>query len=554
MTKILILGGYGTFGGRLAQLLADEPRLTLVIAGRSHRKAEQFCNKLFSAAALTPLAIDRNGNLEEQLKLISPDIVVDASGPFQAYGNDPYRVVKACIALGIHYLDLADGSDFVKNIRQFDDAAKQRGLFILSGASSFPVLTSAVVRHLAQGMDKVKTITAGIAPSPYAGVGLNVIRAVMSYAGKPISLIRNGRKAIGYGLTETMRYTIAPPGKLPLRNLHFSLVDVPDLQLLPDDYPALESIWIGVAPVPAILHRMLNALAVLVKKGLMPSLLPYAGFMHRVINILRWGEHRGGMFVSVTGTDSSGVTLERSWHMLAEGDDGPMIPSMAVEGIIRKLLGGETPSPGARAATLELSDYNTLFRRRTIYTGVRNLSALPENAPLYQRMLQDAWQELPPAIRDMHTLYDTKSASGKATVERGPHPLARFVAACIGFPSAGEDVPVTVTFRLENRKEIWQRNFAGQRFHSIQSEGTGRMAGLLCEQFGPFTFGLALVLKEGRLTLIVRRWSLCGIPLPASLAPSGESFEYADNGRFRFHVEIKHPLTGLIVRYRGWLE
>jgi len=27
----------------------------------------------------------------------------------------------------------------------------------------------------------------------------------------------------------------------------------------------------------------------------------------------------------------------------------------------------------------------------------------------------------------------------------------------------------------------------------------------------------------------------------------------AEDGRFNFHVEIDHPLTGMIVRYRGWL-
>jgi KR domain. len=37
--KVLILGGYGTFGGRLAQLLADESSATLIIAGRSYEKA-----------------------------------------------------------------------------------------------------------------------------------------------------------------------------------------------------------------------------------------------------------------------------------------------------------------------------------------------------------------------------------------------------------------------------------------------------------------------------------------------------------------------------------
>jgi hypothetical protein len=44
--KVLILGGYGTFGGRLARLLADEERLILLIAGRSLARAESFCARL----------------------------------------------------------------------------------------------------------------------------------------------------------------------------------------------------------------------------------------------------------------------------------------------------------------------------------------------------------------------------------------------------------------------------------------------------------------------------------------------------------------------------
>src|SRR5258708_9784079 len=95
--KVLILGGYGTFGGRLAQLLADEPRLHLVIAGRSRAKAEEFCKKLGGKVEASALAFDREGDVEKQLTAAAADIVVDASGPFQAYG-DAYRVVRACIA------------------------------------------------------------------------------------------------------------------------------------------------------------------------------------------------------------------------------------------------------------------------------------------------------------------------------------------------------------------------------------------------------------------------------------------------------------------------
>src|SRR4029453_9256170 len=109
--RVLILGGYGTFGGRLARLLADEPRLTLLIAGRSRAKSEAFCAALGGAPAGPPATFDRERDIEPQLQAIKPALVVDASGPFQGYGANPYRVVEAAITLGIHYLDLSDRVD-----------------------------------------------------------------------------------------------------------------------------------------------------------------------------------------------------------------------------------------------------------------------------------------------------------------------------------------------------------------------------------------------------------------------------------------------------------
>jgi len=118
--KILILGGYGTFGGRLAHLLADDERLTLLIAGRSKQKAEAFCNQLSSKANTFPLFFDRDGDVASQLREIAPTLVVDATGPFQIYGEDPYRVIKACIANDIDYVDLADGITIKPNGYFFD--------------------------------------------------------------------------------------------------------------------------------------------------------------------------------------------------------------------------------------------------------------------------------------------------------------------------------------------------------------------------------------------------------------------------------------------------
>ncbi len=550
--KILILGGYGTFGGRLAYLLANDEKLILLIAGRSKQKADTFCKQLPAGAEKIALFFDRNGDVESQISDIKPNLIVDATGPFQSYGEDPYRVVKASIANGVDYMDLADGSEFVKNISQFDEQAKAKNILILSGVSSFPVLTAAVVRRLSQGFSKINTIKGGIAPSPYAGVGLNVIRAIAIYSGKRLPLIRNKQQSFGYALTETMRYTICPPGYLPLKNTLFSLVDVPDLQVLPELWPELDSIWMGAGPVPEILHRMLIGLAWLVRIRLLPSLLPFASLFHFVINTIRWGEHRGGMFVSVDGFDGDEKKLERSWHLVAEGNDGPFIPSMAVEAIIKRSLAGKKPAAGARPATqdLELEDYEALFRRRTIYTGQREWKENTYHESLYHRLLGDAWESLPEPLIKLH---GSKKADGFAKVEVGKNLFSRLIAKLFGFPKAGQDIRVQVRFQPKDGGELWQRTFAGKSFSSFQSEGHGLSEKLLIEQFGAFTFGLALVVEPEKLSLIVRRWSIFGIPLPAAFAPIGNTFEYVTDSRFCFHVEIKHPIIGLIVRYQGWL-
>lgn len=131
--------------------------------------------------------------------------------------------------------------------------------------------------------------------------------------------------------------------------------------------------------------------------------------------------------------------------------------------------------------------------------------------------------------------------------------LSRLVGALIGFPKAGWNVPVNVAFALKQSGELWRRTFAGRTFESFQWAGAEGNT-LLMERFGALTFGLALVFDGRRLNLLVRNWKLLGIPLPPALAPGGQTYEFVEHSRFHFHVEIRHPLTGLIVRYAGWLE
>jgi hypothetical protein len=231
---------------------------------------------------------------------------------------------------------------------------------------------------------------------------------------------------------------------------------------------------------------------------------------------------------------------------------------MAVQALILHCLAGKKPSAGARAATqeLEVADYDAVFKSRTIYTGQRQSKPdAPGPAPLYKRILGEAWEALPAPLAALHNTASTEQkAQGFARVEAGTNPFARLLAALYGFPRTGEQVPVKVSFQRRGDGELWQRDFAGRKFSTFQYEGRGHADKLLVETFGPVTFWMALVLKDEKLNLITRRASVFGIPLPLALSPNSSVYEYADADDFCFHVEVRHWLTGLIVRYEGKLR
>lgn len=548
--KILILGGYGVFGGRLARLLSDCAELEIIIAGRDLARATAFCATHLGSARLKPLALNR-ADIAAGLAAERPDLVVDASGPFQDYGENRYGVIKSCIATKTNYLDFADAADFVFGVAQFDAQAKAAGIFVLSGVSSFPVLTAAVLREMAKSMDIV-AVDGGIAPLPYAGIGLNVMRAVVGYAGAPVKLRRGGVDTMAPGLAESRRFTIAVPGRLPLWNIHFSLVDVPDLQVLPPEHETMTDIWMGAGPVPEILHRCLNLLAKLRAALKLPSLVRLAGLFHLVLNLMKFGEHRGGMFVRARGV-KDGRDIEQSWHLLAEGDDGPLIPCFAIEAILRKSLAGERPMTGARPATraLELADYERLFESRAIFAGMRGPEL--QSDPLYKRILGSAFDTLPAKVKALHGSMGARKWVGHAQVRRGDGWVAQMIAGIIGFPNAANDVPVSVDFSPKDGREVWTREFGSRRFSSVQARGTGKNDYLLTEQFGIISVALALVVEADRLFMIPRRWSCFGIAMPRFLLPRGQTFETETERQFCFDVEITMPFVGLIVAYRGSL-
>lgn len=371
LRKVLIIGGYGRFGARLVRLLARESALELIIAGRSGQKAERLAAEP-AAARLTPLTFDRTRDPHGQIARLAPHMVVDAAGPFQHYGAEPYAVAEGALKARAHYFDLADDPGFVTGIARLNTEALAAGRAALSGASSVPALSFAAARTLLPAFSSVDGYTGGISPAPSASVGLSLIKAITSYAGKSIGVIRDGRPAFAPGLIDSLTHQIGFEGVVPLSPRRFSLVDVPDLLLAREVFPGLKTLWFGAAPQPEFGHTALSAAAQLVSAKLLPSLVPFSRVIEPLANRLTWGEARGGMFLRLTGLDHMGKRADLSWNLIAEDDAGPNIPAMAAAALIKRCLAGNPPEPGARPAheALELADFEPFFANLAIRHGV----------------------------------------------------------------------------------------------------------------------------------------------------------------------------------------
>ncbi|HMB46750.1 MAG TPA: DUF4166 domain-containing protein, partial [Afifellaceae bacterium] len=486
-----------------------------------------------------------------QLSRIGPALVIDAAGPYQLYGGEPYRVIEASLDIRAHYLDLADATEFVLGAEAFQEKALAADRFVLSGASTFAALSGAVMRALAERMDEVTKVEGGLALSPKAPLGFSIIQGVASYAGRPVG----GKSGVlGHALTDARTRIVCVPGTIPLPPVTFSLIDVPDLEILPVRWPGLKSVWFGVGTRPRVFHACMITLAWLVRLRLLPGLGGLARVMHFVTRTFNWGDHRSGMFVRADGK-RGGQTVSRTWTLIADGDVGPNIPVMAAAVTVLRVAHRRPPAAGARCADrdFELADYQNWFDRFAIRTAIVE-EPKPSGLPLYRRLLGERYDALDPPLRDAHDFTGRQDFTGRANVSRGSRLLSRLIARIIGFPSAGRDIALKVCLSSDGQRELWQRNFDGQRFESEQFAGHGRNEGLLMERFGLMTFGLGLIAEDDRLRLVGRNGSILGLPLPSFLLPDIEAHEDAPDGRFNFHVRISVPLAGLIVAYEGWLE
>ncbi|WVM91937.1 hypothetical protein ULG90_19225 [Halopseudomonas pachastrellae] len=186
--------------------------------------------------------------------------MIHTGGPFQ--GQD-YRVPRACITAGCHYIDLADDRRFVCDISQLDAEARAAGVLLVSGASSVPGLSSCVIAHYADQFSRLDDIDFAIAPGNQAERGEATVRGILSYTGHPIRVWQAATGSRCYGWMSLGACTSTPPSAIA----HWP-VDIPDLELLPAAYPAVRSVRFQAGLELGLLHYGMWLIAGIARIGL----------------------------------------------------------------------------------------------------------------------------------------------------------------------------------------------------------------------------------------------------------------------------------------------
>ncbi len=361
--RIMVLGGHGHFGSRIVRALARTPGLVVLAAGRKVRPVPAIEG---ACSPVTACQLDTNDpEFPSRLAATGAQLVIHTAGPFQGQGHG---VARASMQAGMHYIDLADGRDFVRGFPAALDAlARRHGRCAITGASTLPALSSAVIDTLVSQFDQLEHIGIVIAPAQATPLGLATVRAVLSYCGEPFRWWHDGRwqTVVGWARPQRVQFAqLAPRLASPC--------DVPDHDLLPARYPGVRTVQFRAALEVTFLQRCLAVVAWLRQRGLP---LPMHAMADTMAKAGRWfdrfGTDLGGMRIELRG-QRGGQPHTLHWELTAPMLHGPEIPCFAAVLLARQLAAGRELESGAQACMglLTLADFEGEFARWGIESQV----------------------------------------------------------------------------------------------------------------------------------------------------------------------------------------
>ena len=171
---------------------------------------------------------------------------------------------------------------------------------------------------------------------------------------------------------------------------------------------------------------------------------------------------------------------------------------------------------------------------------------------LLRNILGAGFDEMPEAVRRMHSIEKTQDVRGISRVMGGTNPLSWLIRVMAALPRPAHRAPIHIRFVKGQHFEEWDRHFGKSRFHTIMKQEGKYLAEHLVAF--PVTFVYEVRADQIGFSLHVAQVRFLGIPLPRLLRPTLAARAGEWRGRYRFTTVVGFWFCGRVISYCGYLD
>ena len=177
---------------------------------------------------------------------------------------------------------------------------------------------------------------------------------------------------------------------------------------------------------------------------------------------------------------------------------------------------------------------------------------MPSPDALFPILLAADWPRLAAPVRQMHGDAPLIQAHGKADVDGSARLPVRLLRSLLGLPEPGPQQTLKLTIQRNGTQERWTRQFAGGVMQSTLDLDTA--SAQLRERLGPVALCFSLQRIGESIDWHLRGARVFGLPCPRGIFGKVLSRSESEDGRYAFAIDVRLPLLGQLIAYRGWLE
>ncbi|HKK91952.1 MAG TPA: saccharopine dehydrogenase NADP-binding domain-containing protein [Longimicrobiales bacterium] len=179
----ILYGAYG-FTGRLMAREAVTRGLSPILAGRDEGKVEELAGELGLAARV--FGLDDPDELRRGIR--GAALVLHAAGPFSRTGQP---MAAACLAEGVHYLDITGEIDVLEGIHELDARARAAGIHMVPAVGFDVVPTDCAAALAAEALSGATALDLAFVSS--GGPSRGTARTALERMDQDSAVRRNGK-------------------------------------------------------------------------------------------------------------------------------------------------------------------------------------------------------------------------------------------------------------------------------------------------------------------------------------------------------------------------